>query len=111
VATVYTSRSRKARNRLLIGAAVVVLVLAGFLIGRLQSEEPSASPAAAPPAVSSAAPPAEPTVSSAPPPPPDAVDAFQPLQVEKADEVTGIEMQDTGDEGGGQNGGWINSGD
>jgi hypothetical protein len=111
VATVYTSRSRKARNRLLIGAAVVVLVLAGFLIGRLQSEEPSASSAAAPPAVSSAAPPAEPTVSSAPPPPPDAVDAFQPLQVEKADEVTGMEMQDTGDEGGGQNAGWINNGD
>ena len=96
---------------MLIGAAVAVLVLAGFLIGRLQSDEPAASSAAAPAASSSAAPPAEPTVSSAPPPPPDAIDAFKPLQVEKADEVTGMEMQDTEDEGGGQNAGWINNGD
>ena len=58
-----------------------------------------------------AVPPAEPTPSSAPPPPPDAIDAYQPLQVETADAVTGMEMQDTEDEGGGQNAGWINNGD
>jgi hypothetical protein len=55
---------------------------------------------------------AEPTVSPAPPPPPPgAIDAYQPLQVETADAVTGLEMQDTEDEGGGQNAGWIGNGD
>ena len=110
MSTVYTSRSRTTRNRLLIGAAVAVLVFAGFLIGRLQSDEPAASTAATSPSAP-ASPAAEPTVSSAPSPPPDAIDAYQPVQVEKADEVTGMEMQDTEDEGGGQNAGWINNGD
>ena len=95
---------------MLIGAAVAVLVFAGFLIGRLQSDEPAASTAATPPSAP-ASPAAEPTVSSAPSPPTDAIDAYQPVQVEKADEVIGMEMQDTEDEGGGQNAGWINNGD
>ena len=92
MSTVYTSRSRTTRNRLLIGAAVAVLVLAGFLIGRLQSDEPAAS-SAAPPAASS---PAEPTASSPPPlppPPPDAIDAFKPIQVEKADALRRFAQQ------------------
>jgi hypothetical protein len=97
---------------LLIGAVVAVLVLAGFLIGRLQSDEPAASAGPPPPAPASSAP--EATVSSAPPlppPPADAIDAYKPLQAEKADAVTGLEMQDTEDEGGGQNAGWIGNGD
>jgi hypothetical protein len=111
VSTVYTSRSRTTRNRLLIGAAVAVLVLAGFLIGRMQSDEPAASAAGPPPSAPASPVPVEPTVTSAPPPPPDAIDAYQPLQAEKADAVTGLEMQDTEDEGGGQNAGWIGNGD
>lgn len=112
MSTVYTSRSRTTRNRLLVGIAVAVLVLAGFLIGRLQSDEPAASTAGpAPSAPDSPSPAPSPSPSPAPPPPPGAVDAYQPLQVEKADAVTGLEMQDTEDEGGGQNAGWINNGD
>ncbi len=112
MSTVYTSRSRTTRTRLLIGAAVAVLVLAGFLIGRLQSDDPAASAVAPPPPSASAPASPSPAPSSAPPPPPaDAIDAYQPLQVEKADAVTGLEMQDTEDEGGGQNAGWIGNGD
>jgi hypothetical protein len=39
------------------------------------------------------------------------VDAYAPLQAEDAAAQSGIEMQDTGDEGGGRNAGWINNGD
>jgi hypothetical protein len=112
VSTVYTSRSRTTRTRLLIGAGVAVLVLLGFLAGQLFGGDDPA-PAAAPPPPpppSSAVP--EPEPSSAPPPvPADAIDAYQPLQVESADAISGTEMQDTEDEGGGQNAGWINNGD
>ena len=98
---------------MIIGAAVAVLVLAGFLIGRLQSDEPAASAASsAGPAPSVPAEPSpSPTPSSAPPPPPGAIDAYQPVQAETADAATGVGMQDTGDEGGGQNAGWISDGD
>lgn len=113
MATVYTSRSRTTRTRLLIGVAVLVLVLLGFLVGQLFGDDdpaPAAAPPPPPPAASSAAP--EPAPSSAPPPvPADAIDAYQPLQVEAADAVSGLEMQDTEDEGGGRNAGWINNGD
>jgi hypothetical protein len=105
-ATVYKSRSRTLRNRLLIAAGVVLLIVVGWLLGR--SSAPTPSPAAAP--ATSQPPPAPP--SSAPAPvPTGGVDAYQPLQVEDAAEVSGLEMQDTEDEGGGRNAGWINNGD
>jgi hypothetical protein len=101
--TVYRSRYRTARNRLLTAAAVVALVLLGFLIGRQDD----------PPALS--APPPSPVPSTAPPsttaPVPGERDAYRPLQVEHATAVSGMEMQDTADEGGGRNAGWINNGD
>jgi hypothetical protein len=110
--TVYRSRSRTTRNRLLIAAAVVALVLLGVLIGRLAGDDPAPS-AAAPPAPSPSVPAAGPSASeSAPPPAPTGGrDAYLPLQVEDAAAVSGLEMQDTEDEGGGKNAGWINNGD
>ena len=39
------------------------------------------------------------------------IDAYRALQVEDALEASGMEMQDTSDEGGGRNAGWINNGD
>lgn len=112
MATVYTSRSRTTRIRLLLAAAAAVLVLLGFLVARMLGDDEPA-PAAAPPPPPAASAPA-PELSSAPPPPPvpaGAVDAYEPLQVEAANAVTGLEMQDTEDEGGGKNAGWINDGD
>ncbi|MEV6493819.1 carbohydrate-binding protein, partial [Actinoplanes sp. NPDC051633] len=58
------------------------------------SESPSPSPS--------------PTPSAAPS---GGVDAYRPLQVEDASEVSGPQMQDTEDEGGGRNAGWIGNGD
>jgi Carbohydrate binding module (family 6) len=105
--TVYRSRSRTTRNWLLIAAAVVVLVMIGFLIGRAQG---SGEPAAA--TVVPSPPASYPPPSSAPAPAPTGGrDAYQPLQVEDAAAVSGIEMQDTDDEGGGRNAGWITNGD
>ena len=106
-ATVYKSRSRTLRNRLLIAAAVVVLIVVGWLLGRSSAPTSSSEPAPAP-APSSPAPSSSPTPSPAPT---GGVDAYQPLQVEDAAEVSGLEMQDTQDEGGGRNAGWINNGD
>jgi hypothetical protein len=99
-ATVYRSRSRTVRNRLLIAAAVVVLVLTGFLIGRAQgTDDPAAATTVVPP-------------SPSPSPAPTAGrDAYQPLQAEDAAESAGLEFEDTADEGGGRNAGWINDGD
>ena len=104
--TVYRSRSRTLRNRLLVAAEVVLLIVAGWLLGRSSA---SPAPAKSAPIVSSApSPSAEPSPA---PVPTGGVDAYQPLQVEDAAEVSGLEMQDTEDEGGGRNAGWINNGD
>jgi len=107
--TVYRSRSRTTRNWLLIAAAVVALVMIGFLIGRAQgSGDPAAATVTPAAPTSTTAPPA----SAAPAPAPTGGrDAYQPLQAEDASAVSGIEMQDTGDEGGGRNAGWIAGGD
>jgi hypothetical protein len=105
--SVYRSRSRTVRNRLLIAAGVVVLVATGFLLGRAQAGPQSPVPAAAPsppPAPRSPSP-------SVAPPPVGGIDAYLPLQVEDAAEASGMEMQDTGDEGGGRNAGWVTNGD
>jgi hypothetical protein len=80
----------------------VGLVLLGYLIGRWQD---SPTPASATPSIK----PAEsvlPVESSAPPEP----TVYPTLQAETA-ERTGVEAQDTEDEGGGQNIGWIANGD
>jgi hypothetical protein len=66
--------------------------------------------------VSSAPAPADPAPSVIPsaepaPAPTGGIDAYRPLQVENASAVSGTEMQDTADEGGGQNAGWISNGD
>ena len=56
--------------------------------------------------------PSDPATSEPPAPAPTGgIDAYQPLQVENAAAVSGTEMQDTADEGGGKNAGWINNGD
>ncbi len=113
---VYRSRSRTTRIRLLAVAGVLVLVLTGFLIGRAQSgDEPAAAAAPSSAASSSAAPP-PPSEWPDPPESPAAepvggLDAYAPLQVEDAAEVSGVDMQDTTDTGGGRNGGWISGGD
>lgn len=107
-ATVYRSRWRTTRSRLLIGAAVVALVLAGYLIGRSQSESPSPEPVVfAPPPSSSVSSPA----SSPVPEPETGIDAYGRLEAENAAAVSGVEMEDTSDEGGGRNAGWVNNGD
>lgn len=117
---VYHSRSRVTRNRLALAAAGLALVLLGYLIGRLQGD--SATPAAgaaasAPPAAVSATPAAEPSPApstaptSAPPTTPAGIDAYSPIQAEAASGQQGTEFENTEDEGGGQNVGWINNGD
>ncbi|MEV7623283.1 carbohydrate-binding protein [Actinoplanes sp. NPDC089786] len=100
-ATVYKSRSRTLRNRLLIAAGVVVLLVAGWLLGRSSASSPTV---AEPPPPSSSP---SPSPSASPPPPARKIT----LQVEDAAQVSGLEMQDTSDTGGGRNAGWINNGD
>lgn len=83
------------------------LVLLGYLIGRWQD-----SPA---PAAATAAPPSAPAGSAAPAPvessEPPAPTVYPTLQAEVAPERNGVDAQDTSDEGGGQNIGWIANGD
>jgi hypothetical protein len=111
--TVYHSRSRTTRKRLLIVAAVVILVLAGWLIGRLQGGSPASGsglpPSAPPPATSAVPSPTEP--SPTPPAAPTGVNAYANLQAESAAEKNGVEAQDTEDKDGGQNIGWVSNGD
>jgi hypothetical protein len=110
--TIYRSRWRTNRRRLVVAAAVLALVLAVFLIGRLRGDSPAAgsavvpAPSSPPPAPSSPAPAPEPSPST-----PSGVDAYAPIQAENAAAQSGIEKQDTADEGGGQNVGWISNGD
>ena len=114
---VYHSRSRVTRNRLALAAAGLALVLLGYLIGRLQggSDTPAAASVAAPPSVAStpsepAAPSAEPSPSASTPAP-GGVDAYAVIQAETAAGQQGTQFQETEDEGGGQNIGWISNGD
>jgi hypothetical protein len=113
--TVYRSRSRTTRRRLLIGAAVVALVLIGFLVGRLQggsTAKGSPVPAASPvPASDSPSPAPPPPPTSAAPTAPVGIDAYAPIQAENAVAQQGTGVQDTDDEGGGKNVGWVNGGD
>jgi hypothetical protein len=105
--SVYRTRAYRTRQRLLVALAAVGLVLLGYLIGRWQDTPAPAT--AAPPAGSSpsALPPsAAPTTT--PPPTPT---VYRTLQAESADGNEGIQSQDTEDQGGGKNVGWIASGD
>ncbi|GAA2857236.1 hypothetical protein Acy02nite_66510 [Actinoplanes cyaneus] len=110
--TVYRTRSWTNRNRALIGAGGLALLLVGYGLGRWQ-DSPSQTPAAAAeqqPVTPSTAPssaPAEPTPTTPAPTPVK----YQVLQAESANELAGIQAQDTEDTGGGQNVGWISRGD
>lgn len=107
-ATVYKSRSRALRNRLLIAAGVVVLLVVGWLLGRSSASSSQAVADPLPPSSSLSPSPSPPPSPSASPPPPARKIT---LQVEDAAQVSGLEMQDTSDTGGGRNAGWINNGD
>ncbi|MET0415682.1 MAG: carbohydrate-binding protein, partial [Actinoplanes sp.] len=86
----------------------VGLLLLGYGIGRWQdSPGPTPAAGAAPVATSAAPAPASERPSSPPPEP----TVYRTLQAEAASELIGIQTQDTEDEGGGQNVGWIASGD
>ncbi|MEU8813618.1 carbohydrate-binding protein [Actinoplanes sp. NPDC048796] len=90
------------------------LLLAGYLIGRWQdSPAPAVALPPAPTVAASASQDAsaaaeEPVPTTSPPPTPR---VYPTLQAEAADEKVGIEAQDTEDQGGGQNVGWIANGD
>ncbi|GIF07562.1 carbohydrate-binding protein [Actinoplanes siamensis] len=106
--TVYRTRSWTNRNRALIGLGGLALLLAGYGIGRWQ-DTPSSPPAAAVVPPSSAPAPAAPEVTPTTPAPTPV--RYPVLQAEAADELAGIQAQDTEDSGGGQNVGWIKRGD
>jgi hypothetical protein len=117
--TIYRSRWKTNRRRLLLAASALVLVLSGVLIDRLRGDSPAAGSAVVSTssslAPSSLAPSSDPTSDpppSAPPSPttPGGIDAYAPIQAEMA-ALAGIDKQDTEDEGGGQNVGWVNNGD
>jgi Carbohydrate binding module (family 6) len=109
--TVYQSRSRTNRKRIIIVAAVLTLVLVGFLIGKLQGGSPAAGSVLSAPPPSAAASSAPPAAPSTPPPSPTGVDAYAPIQAESAAALTGVDQEDTADQGGGKDVGWICQGD
>jgi len=102
-------------------AAGVALVLLGYMIGRLQGFGTPANGSAALPVTSVAASSAAPQPSSVAPEPsseapsspaaPVGADAYAPLQAEAAAGQQGTQTEDTADEGGGQDVGWIATGD
>ncbi|GIM91686.1 carbohydrate-binding protein [Paractinoplanes toevensis] len=101
--SVYRTRAYRTRQRALIALGAVGLVGLGYGIGRWQ-DTPSASPAVAAPVAKPAS--AAPTTSAPPTP-----TVYQTLQAEAANGNQGIQPQDTEDQGGGQNVGWIAAGD
>lgn len=115
----YHSRSRVTRKRVLLAAAGLALVLVGYTIGRLQGG--SSSPAVAAPLPPVSSPSALAPTSESPPPsvepsptveePKGGTDAYSTIQAENSTNQQGTESQDTEDDDGGKNIGWINSGD
>ncbi|MFI5893606.1 carbohydrate-binding protein [Actinoplanes sp. NPDC051513] len=106
--SVYRTRAYRTRQRVLIALAAVGLVLVGYLIGRWQ--DTPAAPAAAPAPVSSASSPAAQPASETPTSAPPEPTVYSKLEAENAT-LNGIDPQDTEDEGGGKNVGWIANGD
>jgi hypothetical protein len=97
------------RRRVLTGLAGVALLLIGYGIGRWQ-DSPAPATAATPPRSVPASAPAPPSVAPTTTPPPKPT-VYPTLQAESAAALTGIQTQDTNDEGGGKNVGWIATGD
>jgi hypothetical protein len=111
---VYRTRSWTARRRVLTSLGGVALVLLGYALGRWQ--DTPADPVAALPPVPVADAASAPTESAESPSPSREAAKPKPieyavLQAESATELSGVETQDTEDEGGGQNVGWINRSD
>nr|WP_296065706.1 carbohydrate-binding protein [uncultured Actinoplanes sp.] len=102
--SVYRTRSYVLRRRALIGLAGVALLLVGYGLGRWQ-DTPAPIEVTAPPSPS---PSKEAAPTTSPPPSPT---VYQTMQAEAANALNGIQTQDTEDQGGGQNVGWIASGD
>ena len=103
--SVYRTRAYRTRQRVLFALAAVGLVLVGYLLGRWQDSPtpsvavlPEKSPASSEPAPAPSSEPPSPTV-------------YPTLQAESASGNQGIQAQDTQDQGGGQNVGWIANGD
>jgi Carbohydrate binding module (family 6) len=99
------------RRRALTGLAGVALLLIGYGVGRWQDTPAPAPAAAVPPtaprpSVAASAPSVAPATSAPPKP-----TVYPTLQAESANALTGIQTQDTDDQGGGQNVGWIATGD
>lgn len=107
--SVYRTRSYVQRRRALLGLAGVVLLLTGYGIGRWQDTPAPVVPVAAPPAAASG--PGAASASAAPATTPPSPTVYRTLQAEAATELIGIQAQDTTDEGGGQNLGFIAAGD
>jgi Carbohydrate binding module (family 6) len=110
---VYHSRSRVTRRRVALAAAGLALLLLGYFLGRLQDGPANPAPAAAAPVASAPPPPssAAPSPSETAEAPVGGIDAYTTIQAESATNQQGTENEDTEDEGGGQDVGWVNNGD
>ena len=106
--TIYRTRSWTSRQRVLIATGGLGLLFLGYLLGRWQ-DSPASAPATKIHTSAVASNAAEPSLEVTEPAPTPI--AYAVLQAEAANELAGIEKQDTQDEGGGQNVGWIKRGD
>jgi hypothetical protein len=109
--TVYRTRSWTNRNRAVAGAAALGLLLIGYLLGRWQDTPAATTLPASLASVTPSEAAAIETPSPTPATPAPVPVKYGPLQAEAANELTGVQTQDTEDQGGGQNVGWINRGD
>lgn len=96
------------RRRVLFGLAGVALLSAGYGLGRWQDTPASSATTDSPAAAATTAAPVSP--SAAPSSQAPVATVYPTLQAEAA-ALKGIQTQDTEDEGGGQNVGWIADGD